>query len=239
MKFIKRKRGRVWSFGLTNKKQSNMEKLQPPGSTINLGPRRSRSARMLIGNLFQQTSWTTPIDKPPYVEASFQYNVLPKLFSLNNPWCASSINAVSLLHQQGDALTLRPVALGNMRARQASTKVGKSSCTVAEITDSVTRVVELFPEGVLHNIWQLNRKFCIPKDRAGKLRAGVRRRCGNEAVRRTATNLPNRNAWNPGYSAQVKLCLQRHGFLSVVRLHGMATSPLVQSMCGIYENTYK
>ncbi|CAA9994739.1 unnamed protein product, partial [Nesidiocoris tenuis] len=28
-----------------------------------------------------------------------------------------------LLHQQGDALTLRPVALGNMRGRQASTKL--------------------------------------------------------------------------------------------------------------------
>ncbi|CAB0008238.1 unnamed protein product [Nesidiocoris tenuis] len=33
----------------------------------------------------------------------------------------------SLLHQQGDALTLRPVALGNMRARQASTKSDKDN----------------------------------------------------------------------------------------------------------------
>ncbi|CAB0016376.1 unnamed protein product, partial [Nesidiocoris tenuis] len=32
-----------------------------------------------------------------------------------------------LLHQQGDALTLRPVALGNMRARQASTKLCRFS----------------------------------------------------------------------------------------------------------------
>ncbi|CAA9993390.1 unnamed protein product [Nesidiocoris tenuis] len=41
---------------------------------------------------------------------------------------------LSLLHQQGDALTLRPVALGNIRTRQALTKVLRHSQRHSEAT---------------------------------------------------------------------------------------------------------
>ncbi|CAB0010440.1 unnamed protein product, partial [Nesidiocoris tenuis] len=51
----------------------------------------------------------------------------PQIFLINESWLICTPKLCRLLHQQGDALTLRTVALGNIRTRRALTKVLRHS----------------------------------------------------------------------------------------------------------------